>query len=156
MPLRAFIIALDPSSTFCGWALYQGVNLISHGTIKRGRLPLACYANICAKTIRFAFKKAGGTMDPEVWYEINDRQRIPRERQKSMRKQAQGTGRILQALGVEGHERHVDSKTKEKRGWEASLIYGVADCPVNEHALDAIALGHAIVSDPERLARRHG
>lgn len=147
---RDTIIALDPSSTFCGWAVFHGLILVAHGTIKRGKMSLAAYASICGERILAA---AGD--DCEVWYEVNDRQRIPRERQVSMRKQAQGTGRILQALGVDGHEQHVDSKTKEKRGREASLIYGVEDCKANEHKLDAIALGHNIVTDPKRLARAH-
>lgn len=152
---QKLLAVLDPSSTYCGWALFRGVELLAHGTIKRGRSGLTEYAAECAREILAAFVEHGGWPHPEVWYEINDRQRIPREKQKSMRKQAQGAGRILQALGVEGKEQPVDSKTKERRGHEASLIYGVEDCPANEHELDAIALGHAIVTDPKRLARLH-
>ena len=155
MPSRDIIIALDPSSTACGWSLFRGPTLESHGTVKRGRRTLTDYAHECAREIFAALGGDGFTADLEVWYEVNDRQTIPRERQKSMRKQAQGAGRILQALGVDGHEQHVDSKTKERRGREASLIYGVEDCPANEHELDAVALGHAIISDPKRLARAH-
>lgn len=155
MPSRTPIIALDPSSTYCGWALFRGVQLVAHGTIRRGKRTLTDYANECCREIREAAGADGFDADFDVWYEINDRQKIPRERQKSMRKQAQGTGRILQALGVEGQERQADSRTKERRARECSLIYGVEDCPANEHELDAIAVGHGVVTDPKRLARVH-
>jgi hypothetical protein len=142
-------VALDPSSTACGWAVFRGLELIARGTVKRGKNTLTDYANECADDILHA---ADG--DPfDVLYEINDRQKIPRERQRSMRLQAQGTGRILQALGVEGQERQADSRTKERRALECSLIYGIEDCPANEHVLDAVALGHAVVTNPERLAK---
>ena len=147
-------VALDPSSTFCGWAVFRRLELIDHGTVKRGKNTLTAYANECRREILGAFQRAGGCLVPDVWYEINDRQKIPRERQRSMRLQAQGAGRILQALGGEGQERQADARTKEKRSLECSLIYGVEDCPANEHELDAISLGHSIVTDPERLARR--
>lgn len=149
------IIALDPSSTACGWALFRGVELLAHGTIKRGKRTLTDYARACALEIHTLCRPHIKDDKPDVWYEINDRQTIPRERQRSMRLQAQGAGRILQAMGVEGHERQADSRTKERRARECSLIYGVEDCSENEHALDAIALGHAIVTDPKRLARLH-
>ena len=146
------VVTLDPRSTACGWYLFRGVQLLAHGTIKRGRGGLTEYAAECAREILAAFVEHGGWPTPEVWYEINDRQRIPPEKQKSMRLQAQGSGRILQALGVQGKEWQADSRTKELRARASSLIYGVEDCPANEHALDAIALGHAIVTDPKRLA----
>ena len=151
------IVALDPSSTACGWSIFRALELVDHGTVKRGKSTLAEYAKECTRAIRAAVVSAGGHLIPfpEVWYEINDRQKIPRERQRSMRLQAQGAGRILQALGVEGQERQADSRTKAKRSLECSLIYGVEDCPANEHALDAIALGHSIATDPKRLARAH-
>ena len=155
-PSRTPIIALDPSSTACGWSLFRGVVLLSHGTVKREKNTLTAYAAECNVEIRKAVMLSGCRLIPfpEVHYEINDRQKIPREKQKSMRKQAQGTGRILQALRVEGHEQQADSRPKERRARECSLIYGVADCKENEHELDAIAVGHTIVTDPKRLAGR--
>ena len=150
----ASIIALDPSSTACGWSLFRGVQLVAHGTIKRGKNTLTNYAYECAREIHTLTRPHRNHERPEFWYEINDRQTIDRKKQKSMRKQAQGTGRILQALGVEGQERQADSRTKEQRARECSLIYGVEDCPANEHELDAIAVGHSVVTDPKRLAGR--
>lgn len=149
------VIALDPSSTACGWSFFRGITLLAHGTVKRGKRTLTDYARACAIEIHSLASPYLKRDKAEIWYEINDGQKIPRERQKTMRKQAQGAGRILQALGVDGHERQADNRTKERRARECSLIYDVPDCPANEHELDAIALGHAIVCDPKRLARAH-
>ena len=67
------IIALDPSSTACGWSLFRGVVLLSHGTVKRGKRTLTEYANDCAREIRRAVVSAGCRLIPfpEVYYEIN-------------------------------------------------------------------------------------
>jgi len=146
------LVALDPSSTACGFAVFDGLRLVDHGTVTRGKRMLTDYATTCAKTILSAVTSHGG-WEPEVWYETNDRQTIPRERQRSMRLQAQGAGRILQALGVEGHEKQADSRTKERRARDVALIYGLGNA--SEHAKDAVALGHSIATDPKRLARLH-
>ncbi len=147
-------LALDPSSTSCGWALFRGTMLAAHGTTRRKGNSLTAYAREFASEVRAAVKLYPDEAVVEVWYEINDGAPIPRKRQKSMRKQAQGTGRLLQALGLEGHEKQADNRKKEKRARDTSLIYGIPMKPTKtwEHELDSIALGHRIVNDEKRLA----
>ena len=130
------ILALDPSSTACGWALFDNRALSHYGTVKRGKRGLADYA----KSV------PGHVFAPDrVVYEINDSP-MPRARQKALRMAHEATGRILQALGVDGEPVRADRKRKKQRRSDMVAIYKLVGV-VSEHAIDAIALGHRVSSE---------
>ena len=132
-------LALDPSSTACGWALFYGRELHCYGAVRRQKKQDQwAYA--------WAVQHAVPTSKDRVVYEINDGASIPRKRQRSMRIAHEATGRILQALGVAGEPIQADNRKKPARREEMRLIYGVPDS-ASEHAVDAIALGHRVVSE---------
>ena len=138
-------LALDPSSTATGYAIFDGGELMQYGTQRRGEKTLYQFAEW------FDLLPLSWHFDLIV-YEVNDTP-MPRARQASMRKCHQATGRILQALGVEGEPIQADRKKKKQRRADMELTYGL-EGRVSEHAIDAIALGHRVVNDPTRLGDR--
>ena len=137
-------LALDPSSTATGFAIFNGLELMTWGTERRNKRTVCEYAQDLARRI---FNEEDEI--DRVVYELSDRP-VPRERQKPMRKSFMATGRILQALGVEGEPVKPDRKKKSQRRIDMELIYEL-EGRVSEHAIDAIALGHRVVNDPQHL-----
>lgn len=137
------LLALDPSSTACGWALFRDKRLMDYGTVRRRKgEAVVDYAT----GVRLAIKPLCASGAARAVYEINDSAFIPRKRQKSMRLCQEATGRILQALGVEAEPMQADSRKKPQRRNEMLLIYEIKE-RISEHAIDAIALGHRAVSE---------
>ena len=106
------ILALDPSSTATGYALFRDSRLLKYGTVRRKKNDTV-YAYACSVAGRICCA-VSITEGFRVVYEINDTP-LPRARQKSMRKAMQATGRILQALGVEGEPMQADRKKKSQK-----------------------------------------
>ena len=146
-------LALDPSSTATGWALFDGLQLREYGTVRRNSRKLVDYAAGIANVYFAAWARVEPPCDHQcIVYEINDTP-MPRARQASLRKCHEATGRILQALGVEGEPVQADRKKKKQRRADMELIYKL-EGRVSEHCIDAIALGHRVVNDPKRLEPR--
>ena len=138
-------LALDPSSTATGFALFRSKELVEHGTVRRRKgETVYTYAERVLLGIPVPYQR--------VVYEINDTP-MPRARQTALRKCHEATGRILQALGVEGEPVQADRKKKAQRRADMVLVYGIKE-RISEHAIDAIALGHRVVNDPARLGDR--
>lgn len=138
-------LALDPSSTATGWALFQGRELKEWGTVRRQKgQSLRDYA--------LAVRKAM-PLYRAVVYEINDTP-MPRARQASLGKCHEATGRILQALYADGEPIQADRKKKAQRRVEVVMVYQIKE-RISEHACDAIMLGHRVVNDPKRWEPGH-
>ena len=139
-------LALDPSSTACGWALFDGQTLEAHGTVRRHKWPLHAYACEVDAITGEAIASLFSEDDVRVVYELSNRP-IPAVRLKGMVKAFMATGRILQAMRVDGEPVRPDNKKKGERRADMVLKYEI-ETRLSEHAADAIMLGDRVVNDP--------
>lgn len=140
------ILALDPSSTATGFAIFNNGELMTWGTKNRNNRPLHEYAADLAHRILNEEDEIG-----RIVYEVNDAP-MPRARQASMRKCHEGVGRILQALGVEGEPAQANRQKKGERRLKMTLAYSLKG-RISEHAVDSICLGDLFVRDRMKMVK---